>query len=386
MSKPLDTDTSALDEKRGSIKKETFLSDIISFVIFILLCAFALVIYFGISSLLLYSCKVGQSNVLPTLSRCFPYTDLVPNIIPVKCNIFTTYSEPSSSVKINIPYYGSNKKNSLLELFLNYKKDPDSSFLVNYFISIFESILHANYEILNKTLTSLNELPEYLIVLFGPIILTLIYSFLFLIDYLYAIYLFFANMSWFFKYNSNNTGTGQPKWDDVTFSSPTSYVKAICLALVFLIVFLFGGGMTLALVPIVTVNFCILSCFLYKGVMYDKEITSLGVMRELFKYYKTTFTTIFSIFVILGAFSNLGIIPGIFSIITIALIYFGIIGIGIFKTEPNNFLTPVVSFSQAKKTCRIKESPGGFLNIFGGQHSGNIVKELKAIGKSLHNA
>jgi hypothetical protein len=97
---------------------------------------------------------------------------------------------------------------------------------------------------------------------------------------------------------------------------------------------------------------------------------------------------IFSFLVIVSAFTNLGTIPGIFSIIVLALIYFGIIAIDIFKPINQDNLSPLSSYTQAKKTCSFKEpskDKHGLLYdlLFGGQKGGNLTKELKNIGKKL---
>jgi hypothetical protein len=101
--------------------------------------------------------------------------------------------------------------------------------------------------------------------------------------------------------------------------------------------------------------------------------------------------SIFSFFVIVSAFGSLGAIPGVFSIITLALIYFGIITIDLFKPNNEVGLSALTSYKQAKKICnypgkdKIKENHGLLYNlIFGQNGGGNISKELKNIGKNLN--
>ena len=86
----------------------------------------------------------------------------------------------------------------------------------------------------------------------------------------------------------------------------------------------------------------------------------------------------------------MGTVPGVFSIITLALIYFGIIAIDIFKPINKEQLSPLVSYQQAKKTCDFKpdsKEKHGLLSdlIFGKQSGGNITKELKNISKTYFN-
>jgi hypothetical protein len=121
--------------------------------------------------------------------------------------------------------------------------------------------------------------------------------------------------------------------------------------------------------------------------MEGKTITSINIIKDLFKYYKVTFMTIFSIFVIASAFGNLGTAPGIFSIVTIAFIYYGIITIDLFKTNNEVGLGPLSSYKQAKKTCNVQgtitEKHGLLYHLIFGQKGGNISKELKNIGKKM---
>ena len=121
--------------------------------------------------------------------------------------------------------------------------------------------------------------------------------------------------------------------------------------------------------------------------MNGKNISVIKIIQDTFKYYKTTIMGILSFFIVLSAFSKLGMISGIFSIITLMLIYFGIISIDLFKTVNKENLSPLVSFNQAKKTCSYKElakeKHGLLYNLLFGQKGGNIVKEIKEVGKRL---
>jgi hypothetical protein len=79
----ISNDTNVLDEKKkessssnttdNGSKIGKFISSIV-IIIIIVLC------YFGSSGLVLYVCKLAQSNILPTEEKCFPYTNDNPNI------------------------------------------------------------------------------------------------------------------------------------------------------------------------------------------------------------------------------------------------------------------------------------------------------------------
>ena len=82
---------------------------------------------------------------------------------------------------------------------------------------------------------------------------------------------------------------------------------------------------------------CLLMTLGYKGEIENKSVTIFTIIQETFKNYKVTMTTVFSIMIILTSFSNLGTIPGVFSILTVLLIYFNFIPINIFESIKADF-------------------------------------------------
>ena len=121
--------------------------------------------------------------------------------------------------------------------------------------------------------------------------------------------------------------------------------------------------------------------------MNGKSVMSFSMIKETLKHYKISFVIVISIFVILLAFSKLGTIPGIFSIATVLLIYWGVIGIDIFYPVKETNLSESVSYEQAIKKCPVitknTEKHGFLYNLIFGQKGGNITKQLKKIGKNI---
>jgi hypothetical protein len=381
------SDSSAIDEKKNEMKSsDSYYSKIINFILTVLILLILIVVYYSSSGLILYACKLSQSNILPTDIHCFPYQENKPNIQPIETNIFTTFSEPPLSMKIKFPYNEHNSSNTVLDIFREYKNSPGSNFLANYFISIVEGLISFNYSSFNTILNILNGLPEILIVLFGPIIVGIISTIILIIDHLYLIYLWFANMGWFFRTNINESGTGSPDWKDINFLDGFNYLTAVGLVFLFVILFFFSLPV-LSIIASLTICWCLFSCITYKAEMYGKSITSATIIQDIFKYYKLLIMGILSFLIILSAFTKLGTVSGVFSVIILALIYFGIITIDIFKPINKDNLSPEVSYNQAKKTCSykgfLKEKHGILYNILFGQKGGNITKELKNISKKI---
>lgn len=379
-------DTTLIDkmkeEKNSSTGSPNLSSNILSFITSLIHLLLVVLIYFSSSGLILYICKLAQSNILPTEQNCYPYTENKPNITKIKTNIFTTFTDPEMSMKLEFPYEGDNSKNSLLDMFREYKNKPSSNFLANYFISIIENLTNFNYSSINTTMNALNGLPEFIIILLGPFIFFLLFFLMSLINFIYVIYLWFANMSWFFKTNTNVSGEGFPKWEDVTIIEPFNWSMGVGLIILFVIVFFLALGF-ISFLPFIILFYCFLSCIMYKSLFNDKKSSSLTIIKEVLKNYKVTIVTIISVFIILLAFSKLGTIPGIFSIVTVALIYWGVISINVFKPVNEQHLTSVVSYDQAKKTCTVKaRGSDSWFGLFGGQSGGNITKELKKLAKT----
>jgi len=388
------SDSTAIDKKNKELSNKSsssnYFSNVGIFVLNVLIVFIVIALYFGSGGLILYACKLGQSNILPTDSNCYPYTDTKLDIQPISINIFNTLlSDPPMSNKIKFPYDEYNSENKLLDMFRDYKNNSRSHFLANYLISILESVTQFNYSSFNFILNLLNQVPEVLILLFGPLLVFILGWIIFLIDHLYLIYLWFAGMGWFFKTNTNVSGTGKPNWEDVTLIKLNwfSYLCAICLIILFLILFFFSIPL-FSVVAFLSMTWCIFSCITYKAELNGKSITSIAVIQDIYKYYKLLIMIILSVFIVLSAFSNLGKIPGVFSIVTLFLIYWGIISIDIFKPIAKDNLSPLVGYKQAKKMCsgdiKPKEKHGLLYNLIFGQKGGdNITKDLKKIGKQL---
>jgi hypothetical protein len=383
------SETSAIDEKKGedTESEENFGKDIGKFLVSLLIIVLGLLIYFSLGSSVLYACKIAQSNILPTDENCMPYESREPNIQPIQINIFETmFKDPALSQKISFPY-SKNNKNTILDILRDYKQKPDSHYLANYFISIMESLFTFNFSALNTFLNLLNQTPEFLILIFGPIIMMVYTSIILFIEFFYVIYLWFYKMSWFFSENLNTGDTGKPKWESSL--GPIQVFTGSLLVVLFVVIFLVG----LLLIPFIPFIaplimmisvFTILSC---KGEMNNKVVSVLSIITDVFKYNKITVTSVITFFVILCAFATLGGLAGGVSIFTVALIYFGILSIDIFNPINEDHLSKVVSYDQAKKTCKVAKEieTKGFISSMMPWSGGGkkLVNEIKKIGKKI---
>ena len=376
--------------------KKSYTSKLTTYIIIIAIILFSIPVYYGFSGLILYACKVAQSNVLPDDKKCYPYVNTKPDIQPIETNIFTTNTDPQMSMKLKIPYDEYNSSNSILDGLRSYKNNPDSFFLLNYFVTVLESTLQFNYAIFSYVLNKLNLMPESLLVLMGPIIFSTLSPFIIFIDIIHFIYTWFTEMGWFFKENTNETGKGLPKWENISlFSAPFRYLIAFGLIILFTLATIFAWSLS-SLFIFLTFWWCIFGVITFKselnGDSKSKTDPTSGftIIKETYKHYKGQMMGLLSFFVILFAFIQLGAVGGIVPSILVLLIYFGIIAIDIYTPVTEKGLSLLTSYKQAKKTCITepilpKDKHGWLYHWFFGrpQSGGNIKNELISIGKKL---
>jgi hypothetical protein len=384
------SDTDAIDEKKeeDSGSEENFGKDIGKFLVSLIIIIFCLLLYFSTAAGVLYSCKIGQANILPTDEKCMPYESNTPVIQPIQINIFETmFTEPALSQKIKFPY-DKNNTNTILDMLRESKQKPNINNITAYLISIIENLFVFNFSCLNTFLNLLNQIPECLILTFGPIIMMFYTTILIIVDFFYVIYLWFYQMSWFFSVNTNTSDTGKPKWQSTI--APGKLATGCFLVFVFSIVFWLG----LLLIPFipfmspVIMLICIGTILSSKGEMNGKDVSIGTIIKDVFKYNKVTVSSVIAFFVVLCAFANLGGLGGGLSILTIFLIYFGMFSIDIFSSINEENMTKISSYEQAKRTCKISKSAEIMnffksLNPFSGGGK-KLTDEIKKLGKQMN--
>jgi hypothetical protein len=385
------SDTSDIDKKKEETKNAISknVGSYWSLVIIIIISLVLTVFYFGISSAILYSCKVSQSNIIPTSMECFPFTQDKPDIQEIYTNIFITNTEPQESVKLQFPYNDKNSKNFILDAFRNYKNSPKANTIVLFIISILEGLINYNNNAIDLFLNMLNKAPETLIVFFGPVLYITYLVFVQIFGFFVSIYYYFSSMSWFFKTNTNTSSNLKPKWENTSILDPIKYGFSIFFVFIFFILFWVLLFTCFPILPIITLYICVFSILGYVGQINGKDANVVSVTKTFFNYYKFIITSIIAIIITILTFtSSLGVTGGMISLLVIALIYFNIIPLGLFNSIKPENLTQVTSFEQAKKDCNGVTKNNGLKipfigNLFSSQKGGNIMKDLKKLTKKL---
>ena len=310
-----------------------------------------------LGSLIVYSGKVAQSNVLPTDINCFPYTSAVPSVAQIPININDHFVQGKIlSQKIKFPY-DKNASNIILDFLRQSRLSPNASGMMNYFVAILEGLFSFNYQAYNFLYDGLNYLPEILVLLIGPFITVIFSSILSLVDHLYLIYLWFSNFGWFFQQNENKSGVGSPSWKAISLFEPLNYFLSIFLSILFFLLFFvafFSFFPLLTSIVIITCFITILSCTAIDSNNYKYNVFSC--MKDSLKYNKNGIMTILSLCIILLTFSYFGPILALICSLVILLLYFNIIPLSVFTSGLPPNLSAVVSDKQASKNCNFENT------------------------------
>lgn len=384
--------TPLIDEKKAeqsstpssSSSSEDMTSNVVHFLTYVAVIFLSILLYFAGSGLVLFVCKIAQANVLPTDANCYPYTDTRASLPMIQTNIFeTTFVNPPASMKLFVPQEEYNTTYPLLSLMRDYKQRASSHFLANYFIAVVEQALVFNYSAINGVMNGLNAtLPEWALVAIGPMLTAFLFACMSVVSVFQFIYAWFANMGWFFKQNTNDTGEGAPTWEEVGLSSPMEWGMGLALVCLFVVVFFLGFGLV-PILSMVILSYCCFSALTYRVGLNTQLATALTVIKEVMKYYKLPMVGLMTFFVVALAFSQLGTIAGVTSVAVLALIYWGVVSINLFKPIGEHHLSPLASYKQAVKKCvtktKAKDQGHGFLYswLLGGGDT--LTRDLKKL-------
>ncbi len=352
-------DTAAIDEKKDQTngKSSASISEALkTYVTHIAIIIAAILVYFAWGGAILYLCKIGQANILPTNVDCTPYTNAQTTIQDITTNIFptSTSSGPNShkvSWKLSFPQSEENMSYSLLHMMKEYKYRADSHFMGNYFVSVLERIFSYNYASLTGTANIVNQWSEPCIVLFGPVFFSLWFALNLLVNQLYLVYVWFSSMQWFFKRNATATeaaaatsaaATATPEW---TSPSTSGYAIGVLLSVVFTILF-FIGYPILSCLPVGCAVWSIFSALMLRGFLQGAQASVGTVIKDTLVFYKRCIMICISIFVTTSAFTTLGAAEGGFSLLALAIMYYMF---GIFSASTPINATPEVGYKQATR-------------------------------------
>jgi hypothetical protein len=400
------SDTSAIDDKSGSSDSQTDNEKLKKFGQYISTILLPL-IYCVFSGLVLFSCKVGQTKMLPTESDCFPFTNDNGTFNPsdadgVTLDISTSggWLSPTMSEKIHFDLKNNNDF-QLLDNLLSYKKDPKTSAFENYASSVVLNSWLFQLRSVAKFFSFLNQTPEIFIVIAGPAITFLVMFIAIIpIGFFIALYSILSQVNLLFKIHSDREG-GKDKDGDVLWES-TSIFNVTGLITVSFLTFLFFTGLLFVssfFMSFVSTCSAILTILYFNAtitevtITTDKDgketdrkennvpITPLKTFMKLVTVYQVTIATVMCVilFTIMSTiFEPVVLIP---PAILIGLAGFGkIFNIFTQKEDPN--LSPLTKWGNKEVIRKCSKGGGGEVELkqMGGKR---LVQEIKRVGSKL---
>jgi len=374
--------SSKLDEaqEKPKTQKEEYFTSMKNYTLDTLISGVKLLVWVIISLIIIYSCKLAQSNVLPTDANCFPYTEEVHTPDPIETNIFTNlpFSDTRKSMKLSFNVEGSESVNSFMKYFRDKKEDVKTSWFTNYIVSVFESVFIQNYSYYNFMLSFLNVIPEFLLVIFGPYLGLFILLIGVFLNGFFFFWYWISNLSWFFKKN-NSVSTNldgsidygdEPDWvglswkkyiDGKTQKEQSDWVRCVMGSILVLIpigIILFLSISSAIFGVAFFINlFCIITFFTYSIKLEKKDASFTDLFKYFFRYNKLIIMSMFAYYVVLNAYTQLGATSAFFAALTIFLIYYlKIIEMFVPVGGEDARTSPLVSDKQAKKVpCEKKD-------------------------------
>lgn len=345
----MNNDTPDIDKKKESSFNEQNQS-LTKFLKNLFFLSLFLFIYFTISGFTLYQCKVAQSGLLPTNSHCFPYENREINIQTILSNLF--YYE-NKSEKISFSNSKTNLKNTILDVIRIHKNNPFLNTFSKFIYEQLSSVFHFQYSSLEFYFQSLNQLPETIILLIGPILslfLFLLLPFIGLFDFIYR---YFIHFKWLFQVNTNKHENHLPDWKSNSFVNPFEWMWSCFYCFLFFL-FFFIGFFLFPLLEFFAFLYSFFSIFFYESNFHNKKSNAFDIVKNMFHYYKVTISSLFSFLLILNTFSSLGTVSGVLSILVVLSLYFNIIPLNIFKPNIPSFLSELVKNTPSIKKCKTK--------------------------------
>jgi hypothetical protein len=302
-------------------------------------------IYFALSGLILYACKVNKLIVLPTDIDVEPFTKQPSDtggMFDTIRNAATT-SKPTANEKMFIPsqktadfdtnifgdeqnirFNVENPPYKILDYFANYKNNPQANFFVTFILKQVEALFSLNYTMYTTLLGFMDEtFNENLIVLIGPLLMMYYSILILLVDFIYIIYGWFANLHWLFKRNNNTSKKGLPDWYTSIFSLNGFLSWNLMIVLNILLFFALPFIFTMPVLQIAIMLITFFSIVSFKGVINNTPVNGFTfVYTQFIKNYKRLISSVLTLSILSNSFNILGTYHGVFGVLFVLFMYF----------------------------------------------------------------
>jgi hypothetical protein len=315
------SDTSAIDDKKKQQIPNTQ-KELLSFFIGILyqLIIFGILIIIG--ALGLYSCKVAQTNILPTCLSFSPYTNTIPPIkeVPIDINVVKT-EKGAWSTKIEFPLQENFKTiNNTLGILNNFINQPNSNVYKLYIATTLQQLIACNLTVTNNINNFMNSmLTETWIILLSPYILFFTGMLTCLINTIYFIILWFYNIYLLFSEKTGSTWKDGEMWGLLNWWWALIYIFIFCV-----LFFTIGLGLVIPITAGVVSLFCaILPLFMKsKNSQTGKSYGVFETIKNVLKFKLNIIMILLSLYIISSASNNLGGYAALVAIVACIILYF----------------------------------------------------------------
>ena len=343
-------DTSAIEkakkeknpEKKPSQQASSFFSSLLSQIILLLICVF-------VGGLMLYSCKVSQTGLIPLDINCGTYTNFSNYMVDsdnININIdIVKLKDTSQSTKIYFPFKENNEiiSNGFIGIgFLkSWIEGENSNTFTRYIGTIWQNVYILAFRIYNFIYNLLNQyVIETLIIFLGPFILPFIYFPIMIILTCYGFILFFTKFYLLFGEKDycpiKPIGDGEfiknIKWKDPEDSLYKDYnwffvIVYLIIMLCCLLPLIFISGILsficniVALIMPLMLKAKVSNSGGEKTIENDKTYTVLNALENILKYKLNIIMYIITYYILIDAYASLGAYGVVVTIIGIIFIY-----------------------------------------------------------------
>ncbi len=323
------------------------------------LLTFGIMIVIGTT--MVYSGKVAQANILPTDVKCFPYTNLTPNIEKVDIDINIVKIKEGETYSTKIEFDQAKNMKIMEEGFLGFLKrmteNKESGHFYLYVCSLIQGVISNNMYMNTVYYNLINSYCSESIILFLlPYFNIFWFMLTFIINFFYTIYSWFKHLHLFYSQKTfvNDKTVWQPGESMWSFSN---VFKSLFMLFIAFVVFVsFGIGMIIPFITLMTSIYSILMPMYMEANIKDKgkPYTFSSALLDVFKYKISIVMYIVTYYIVTGTYSSFGSTATGFSFIAfIILLTFTNIYKPYKPTGKDSATLGWVKYKQANKTCSV---------------------------------
>lgn len=351
------SDTEAIDDKKDTTPTTSPFSGTFMATMFSKLLLLGIIVVTG--TCMVYTCRVAQSNILPTDLNCYPYTNIMPIInngqgdISININVVKTNDGIyATQIKFPLNENMESLKFGLFGYLKNMIESKDAGNFQLYAATTIQQLLATNLAIINWIFNLYNSyFTESMIIFIVPFLLIFINFFTGIVNSFYLMFLWFYNLPLLF-YEPTRTTAGRKSWTKRNMWSILNWWKSIFWIFIFILLFfILGIGLIIPILAGSITMYSILSPLFMTARKVDnsnKKYTLMDTFMNIIEYKLSVIMYIVSYFVISDAYSSYGSYSALVAIIACLLLY---VFTDIYKQYIPETKTPWNSdYKQAAKT------------------------------------